>query len=366
MGAEIRVYDSDFNWIGATTQAVSVVLKRELFETGSFEIHIEPDAGVELFRRGNILVIDRDGHKAGIVRSVVLSAERGKRDLAVFGDMPDGLAKQRIIVPPTKAEQPTAYGYERINSDAETVIKHFAARNMTAPTDSKRQFQRLVMAENKHRGVTFPWQARYTSLADELNSICNYAGIGYEIYADLKEDRWVFDVIAGADRSAGQTDNEPVIFQTEHSNLSSYKYSEDYASFRNTGYAGGAGNDENRLIYTLGANNEGLDRFETFLDCSSARDVSELMYYGSQRMSEYTAVQSIAADTLPRTFTFGKDYFFGDKVTLRVRKYGLQVDTTIAGVREIWERQTGYKAEIRFGEKLPNLTSLTNRREVVR
>jgi len=366
MGAEIRVYDKNHEWVDATERAESIIFNRDLYGTGTFEIHISPDLGARLFRRGNIIAMGNDGHKAGIVRNVVLDMSRGKCDLAVFGDMPDGMTRQRIVVPPTKAENPTAYGYERINSDAETAIKHFARRNMTESTDAERNFDRLTIAENRHRGKTFPWQARYTNLAEEMKDICTYAEIGYEIYLDLANDQWVFDVIAGTDRSTGQTANEPIIFQPEHSNLGGYKYSEDFTSYRNTGYAGGAGDDENRLIYTLGADNAGSERVEAFLDCSGARDITELLYYGNQRLSEHIAIQTIEADTLPKTFTFGKDYFFGDKVTLRVQKYGIQIDAVVAGVRETWERATGYRTEIRFGERLPNLFSLINKKEVVR
>jgi len=366
MGAEIRVYDQDLNWIGATSRAVSIVLNRELRDTGTFEIHIDPDMAGGIFQRGNVIVINNDGRKAGIIKHVELTIERGRRDLAVFGMLPDGRTRQRIVVPPTKAEQPTAYGYERISGDAETVIKHFASRNLVEPTDPKRKFPRMVIAENQHRGITFPWQARYTVLADELAPMCAYAGVGYEIYLDMREKQWVFDVIFGADRSAGQSENEPVIFRTEHNSIEKYKYSEDFSNFRNTGYAGGAGSDENRLVYTLGADNEGDDRHEAFLDCSNARDITELMYYGEQLLSEYVPIQTIEADTLPNTFVFGKDYFFGDKVTLSIRRYGIQIDAVITGMREIWERQTGYKAEIRFGERLPNLFSLINKKEAVR
>jgi len=366
MDAEIRVYDRDINWIGATSRAVSIILRRELRGTGSFEIHIEPELGAELFQRGRVIVINKDGRRAGIIRRVELSEGRGERDLAVFGDMPDGRTRQRIVIPPTKEEQPSAYGYERISGDAETVVKHFARRNMTESPDMKRNFNRMVIAENKHRGIVFPWQARYSNLADEIEAICAYAGVGYEIYLDLSADQWVFDIVAGTDRSVGQSENDRVVFQTEHNNIGRYKYSEDFANYRNTGYAGGMGSDENRLIYTLGADNDSDERFETFLDCSNARDITELMYYGNQLLNGYAAVQTIEADTLPNTFTFERDFFFGDKVTLRVRRYGIQLDAVVSGVREVWERQTGYRAEIRFGERLPNLFSLVNRREAVR
>lgn len=274
--------------------------------------------------------------------------------------------KQFITVPPNQQQVPTAYGWDKITASAETVIKHFAGMNTITPYDANRKVDHLTMATSKDRGINIPWRSRFSKLDEELYNIGAYTEVGYKIYADVNNNKWIFDTVHGTDRTKSQTIVDPVFFNLEYQNVESYKYAEDRQNFKNVGYAGGQGEDEKRLIYVIGAENKGLQRHEIFLDCGSAADITELIYYGSQKLSEYQEVKSIEASTLPRVFQFEKDYFLGDKVSVYISRLGLKLDTQITSVTEIWERATGYRADIRFGARLPNLFSVLNQSREVR
>jgi hypothetical protein len=364
----IRVYDRDFNWLNETTKAESVQITRELYGAGSFEIHIHPaiEAAYDLIKKDNIIVINRDGHKAGVVRDFRLAEDRRKREFVIHGDMADGLTRRRIAVPPTEAQRPGSLGWDRIRGPAETVIKHYAAMHMVMPYNPNRIIPRLHMAEDAGRGRAFPWQTRYEPLHEVLHGACQYAEMGYGIFADTANARWVFDVIPGTDRTASQDTVSPVTFRVEYNNIDNYRYAEDRQNHKNTGYAGGQGQDERRLVYVLGDTNAGLDRREVFLDCGNAGDIDELLHYGGQRLLEYGEVKAVEISTLPRTFIFEKDYFLGDMVTVIISRLGLAVDTRITSIRETWERGTGHAVEARFGAKLPNLFTVTQKTEVIR
>ena len=364
---EIRIYDKDFKWLGVTQLAESVQFSRELYGAGQFEIHIHPDkvGALELTRRGNIIVINGDGHKSGIIRDFQLDESREKVELVIHGVTGNGMAAQRITVPPTQAQDANALGWDKVSGPAETVIKHYAGRNMTTAYDGKRNFPRLALAADKARGKTYPWKSRYARLLDELQNIGTYGEMGFEIMADVASKRWMFDVIEGTDRSKSQTERSPVTFALAYQNIQDYRYVEDFQNYRTTGYAGGQGEDEKRLIYTLGADYMGDDRWEEFLDCGNAAQVNELIYYGQQKMNEYQQAKTLEAKLLPNVFVFDRDYFLGDLVTVYIARLTLQLGTRIEGIKEIWERPTGYRNEIRFGGKVPNLfTALKKTGEV--
>ena len=396
-GCTIRIYDRELNWIYESKSCDSVQLTRELYGPGTFEIHIHPDklgfspsgdwgfseslggAGGGLaaysghlpanrhpFQKNNIITFNLDGHRSGLIREFHLEERSGRREYVVYGETGASLTGQRIVVPPTRWENPNALGWERIRGPAETVIKHFAAMNMTSPGDSARRFSDLILAADLRRGIDFPWQARFGPLDEVLRDICSFADMGYEIYADIENRRWIFDVIPGTDRTKNQTALSPVSFNMEFQNIESYRYLEEYRNFRNTGYAGGEGEDENRLIYILGGENTGHDRFETFLDCGMARNINELIHYGTQRLSEFREIKSLELSALPKVFRFEKDYFLGDKVSVYISRLGLSIDARITTVREIWERQGGYRAQIRFGAGLPSIHDVLGRAGSVR
>ncbi len=365
---DIRIYDKNFNWLGQVSNAESVQMSREHLTCGRFEIHIQPDKShSELLRtRGNIIILNGAGDKCGIIRDFYMEEDRSGATLVIYGDTGDGLLKQRIIVPPTKAENPNALGYERIYANSETVLKHFVRRNLGDLAYYKRQMPNLAIAPDLGRGILMPWQSRYQNLADEMASISSYSDMGFNIYADSRDRKWIFEVSGGIDRTESQQDISPVTFKMEYMNIGKYRYSEDFQKYCSTGYAGGAGEDEDRLIYTIGADFQGVDRWEVFLECGNAQDAQELLYYGNQKMEDYKEAMNITAESLPKVFAFEQDFFLGDLVTVKIGRLGIAMDTRITGVTEVWERDVGYRCDIRFGSKLPNIYNILKQSKEVR
>jgi hypothetical protein len=319
-----------------------------------------------LIKKNNIIVINRDGGKAGIVRDFHITENRHKQEFVIFGDIADGLTRRRLTVPPTETERPGSFGWDRIKGNAEAVIKHYANANMINPFNPNRAFKRLTMSPDLKRGNIFPWQTRYEPLNEVLFNAGQYAAMGYGISADVASTRWVFDVIPGVDRTTSQDERSPVTFRMEYGNISDYRYAEDRQNHKNTGYAAGQGEDEKRLIYILNDDTKDIDRIETFLDCGNASDINELTYYGGQRLSEFIEAKTVEVLALPRTFIYEQDYNLGDIVTVIISRLGLSIDTRITSVRETWERRTGHTVEARFGERLPNIFTVLNKPGVVR
>jgi len=365
---EIRVYDPDFNWIGEVTQAESVQFTRDIFGAGGFEIHLHPDktGALDLSRRGNIIMIGGDPHLTGVVRQMSVSEARGQAELVIYGDTGNGFAAQRITVPPTEAQVPGALGWDRVSGPAETVLKHYAAMHMATAYDANRNIPHLMIAADQKRGKVFPWQCRFSALAQELTNIGNYGGMGYETYADAAGKKWVFEVIPGTDRGFSNGKVSPVMFRVEYRNLYDYQYTEDYKNFRNTGYAGGAGEDEQRLLYTLGAGNAGYGRWETFLDYGGAESVSDLTVIGGQKLNTFAEAQNLNATLAPKTFVYGRDFFLGDTVSLYLYRLCLKADCRLTGVKEIWERPGGHTVQAVFGNRLPNFYTMFDRQATVR
>ena len=357
---EIRIYDADFNWIAVANMMESVQFERYLYGSGMFEIHIHQDkAGAsELIQRGNIIVIDGKPEKSGIIRSFKYIETRGQAEFVIYGETGNGFLGQRLIVPPSNPQISNSNGWDKINGNAESVLKHYVERNILNPFDAKRKFENFTIAENLNRGNILDWQARYSILLDELETIGIQCGMGFQVYADVPNKQWIFDVIEGCNRSTDQHELSPVSFNIEYQNVSGYEYVEDYTEHRSTGYAGGRGENENRQFYIVGANAEGRDRHEIFINCSNAANTSELKAFAEQKMIEHIPSKTIEASALPKAFIYEKDYFLDDSINLYISRLNLDITEKVTSSKEIWERTSGYKTEIRFGEKLPNIFSV--------
>ena len=364
---EIRVYDPQLNWIGVCATAESVRFERELYGAGAFEIHVRPDksGAVELATPGNFIIINGEPAWSGIIRSFSVIESRGQVEFAIWGESCAGILKQRVIVPPTQAQDVTALGWDKVTGSAEAVMKHYVSLQAVEPYEPARAFTLLRIGENQNRGQVFSWQARYSILLDELSDIGKYAGMGFAVTAHAGEKQLAFETVFGTDRSKNQDIVSPVSFNMEYQNLADYSYTEDYSNYRTTAYAGGDGKDENRPVITLDGDISGLLRFEAFIDCSNAKNTAELQALGRQKLSELAAAKNVEASALPKAYIFGQDYFLGDLVTLYISRLGLDISARVTSAVEVWERQSGHKTEIRFGEKLPNIFTTSLKKEVI-
>jgi hypothetical protein len=346
-----------------------MIFTREWLGSGvvQFEINADDKAANALITRGNIIKVNKDPRKCATITDFELKQDRGTPMLSINAVPGNGFLARRVSVPPTSAQAPGSLGWDRVSAPAETVLKHYADRNIgPGAFDPKRTIVPLVIADDLARGVQTPAQVRYTKLDEDMSAIGRYASMGYEIYGDTANKRWVFDVIPGADRTRGQTDNDPVMLRMDYQNIESYRYVDSSVNLRNTGYALGAGQDENRFTQIIGADNEGAERYEVTLDCGNVNLIDELLYYGGIKLGEFAEARTLEISALPNVFVLGRDYFLGDVITVMIGRLGLILPTRVESVTETWERARGHKVAARFGEKIPNILKiLTVRQEVL-
>ncbi|NGP59973.1 hypothetical protein FLT15_16935 [Paenibacillus thiaminolyticus] len=212
----------------------------------------------------------------------------------------------------------------------------------------------FVCAPDLQRGKYTPWQTRYEQLEQVIQAIAEWCDIGWLVRLDFAARKWVFDVVEGRNLTTSQRALPPVIFSHEYDNIQSQQYVDSLLQFKNTGYAGGKGEDEDRVMQMVGGAS-GLDRREVFLDCSSAEDAIELAEMGEQKLSELKQIQTYNGIVLnTNSFQYEKDWDLGDIVTLQNARWGLTMDARITEVKEIYEPAS--KIEIVLGNEIPTIT----------
>ena len=282
---ELRAVDSDFGLSGVIRTATSVILDRRHYGPGTFEIHVPDRWASPLLRAGRMIVINGDPDRSGVVRGYKWESANGNAPdgWTITGYTLPGLMKQRITVPP---DDEGSLGWDKVIGTAETAIKHYIRRNLVSPDNVSRAMEQVLLAEDAGRGTGVAWRSRYEPLDEVVRAIGEYADMGIRARLDLTNRHIVIDVEPGTDRTTQQDDRSPVVFDPRFSNIRSASYIYSVNGYSKTGYAGGAGEDEKRLVYVLGNENAGMDRFESFLDCSGAENIDDLTYYGGTRLAE--------------------------------------------------------------------------------
>ena len=362
----VKILSPEIVLLGEIDLYTSLYLNRRWQAAGEFELHVPANApSTSVLKENNLIMLDSEGRRNGIIRSVTFEESDQGSMLTVKGCTLNGLACQRYTVP---AADPYNDGYDNVPAvdaehrtpspvPAETILKTYADRHMVSPSDSMRTIPRLVIAPNQYRGMETVWMSRYEPLDTVLQRVSEYTDTGWEIRIDPAHKQLVFDIVCGVDRSVSQNENSRVMLSRDFESISTLNYGHDITAMRNVGYAGGAGEGADRTVLKV-TNDEaeatGLNRFETFLDCGEVAitesDVSlSLSEEGKHKLLEYPFTESLTATIASSgSFVYLDDWNLGDKVTIFSRAANITMDTRIIEVVERYETQN-FGLDVKLG-----------------
>lgn len=362
----IRVLSPSLELLAEFDAYTSLQYTRVWQGVGEFEFHLFGVLDPTILTEGNLILLEADGQRAGIIRSVQQDDGEGGTTVTVKGQTLNGLAAQRTTLP---LEGETNGGYDVVPAlaavgqtpdpvAAETILKTYAARHLTSPLDTKRKIPGLVLAPDLGRGMKTVWMSRFEPLNEVLQAVGEYTDMGWEIRADLDAGQLVFDTLPGVDRTDQQSTNSAVIFSLEFESAESLSYLRDVSGHRNLAYAGGAGEGASRTVLKVtndAVEPEGLARFETFIDCGTLEIVGSdtamsLEEEGKHKLLDYPLTESLTATlTQGGSFLYRQHWDLGDLVTVLDRALGVAMDMRVAQVTERYEAGS-YGVDVTFGE----------------
>lgn len=342
----IRILTTEFKLLGEIDDYESLQFIRRFKKVGRFELHINLNKNnTDTLQKENIIYLSP--RKAGIIMHREISRSDSEQ-LIIKGYTLQGLINRRITIPPD------GQAYDRIKAPLETVMKHYVNQNAVNPTDSTRIIPNLVIADDLSRGPVVDWQTRYKQLDEELEKLSTDE-IGWEVFLDLENQQFVFDVVEGRNRTVDQSENPPVIFSIDFDNVKNQVFIDSDTGYKNTAYVGGQGEGEKRSIAEVGTGATGFKRIETFIDARDIEDDSQLPTRGLNKLKEYQKIISFESEILTYgPFIYELDWDLGDTVTVQDKKIGLIMNTPITEVAEIYE-PSGFKLEVTFGNNIPTL-----------
>lgn len=399
MKAPIRVYNHFLDLLMETDNYQSLQFKRSYHSVGDFELHINRYMhGAEYFQKGNIIALNKQNNKVGIILSREIALDENGKETENFrltGKTLDSVMDRRVTVPPSNTS------HDRKKGNAETVMKHYVYNHFVNPADPNRRMPIIEIAPNRNRGENVDWESRYKSVADELESISIESNLGWGIFADFNNKKLIFDVFHSKDLTQGNEEgNSPVFFSPEFETIKSQNFIDSDLELKNVGYVGGQGEGVERNIVMVG-DEKGWGRFETFID---ARDIGGedpetereltpeeerelLIERGERKMKEMETILSLEAEILtPITrdsyewshegylhpaqptgkyvrkpqqvtpFQYEIDFDLGDRVQVVNKSWRLTMTAPITELTEIHE-PGGFRLEATFGQTRPTLNS---------
>ena len=386
MSVEIRIFDFPeadyprFTNEGIALGAASVDTVERLYTPGHFTIEIPREARhadrLSVERLVRIKQPDTGAVFWGIVDTLELNMDTSGDKLTVSGRQLKGLTLDRITIPPAFTAVTGAQGYDPANGTTETVMKHFVSANLANPVQPDRQVCGLEIAPDLGRGIQDDkYMSRHEVLADVLADLGEAAQMGYDIIPDLSRHKLVFDVLAGADHTALQSDRKRVILDVARKTVLSQQYQYDASEARNLFYTTKSGSefaDEALTVTYIRTGEEeptGIHRREKHLSISADTPIAGEEYQELRRLAlieadGYKPKQSFTCTLTPGVpgggYLYGRDYRLGDLVTVRHQDWGITMHARLTEMETNWTA-SGVQRTATFGDAPLNPFGLLRR-----
>ncbi|SDO76756.1 Gp37-like protein [Clostridium gasigenes] len=321
----LKILNSDFTFLGDIEDYISFYFVRNFFQAKEFQL-VAPIKYTYLLSEGNYIYLSK--YKSMIIEEIEINEEKGQ--IIAKGRDIKSILERRVTVPPI------GLSYDEFKGSAEEVIKHYIQVNCITPVDKNRKISNLVIAPNKNRGRNVKWQSRYKNLISEIEGISKNAGLGWFVYLDQKEKKFIFDVEVGINRTESQDVNSRIIFSSNFDNVSKAIHKSSSLLYKNIGYVGGRGEGvEREIIEVRKKDASELDRREIFIDARDIAESDKLEDRGLTKLSELDYVFNTESTVLNNNLVYEKDWNLGDLVTIK-NNFGVN-NLRVTEVREIYE-----------------------------
>ena len=382
----LEVFDFELNRLGLIEIYSSINYTLKFIDVGSFELKCAiNEQNVKLIQKNRFLWIEDE--VCGIIQYISSSTDDGT--ITVKGKLAKEMLNWRWVYPCfVKTGEPAAL--------AENIVNIHCVN----PSEPKRKMKGLVIG-NAGYVINKPhitYQKTGDTVLTSVQNISTANNLGFEIYFNPRNvNPFKFVMLEGKDRTIGNKDgNKPVVFSRDFENIvsGSYEYNDD--SFRNVALVAGevtdGSNNENAARTFLVVDQAGSEnvssfyRKELYVDArdlqseyseevttkdDEGNDITEtvqkkmteqeynatLSNRGFEKMGETLVEESYESQirTDARTiYQFGKDYTYGDYVTVIDKSLGIMLNVQITEMQIVYDAN-GYDYIPTFGNSVPTI-----------
>lgn len=373
---KMEIFDDSFNSYGQINKFSTATYTKKFNSIGSFQIYCPiTEENIGLLSKNRIVWFE--DNIGGIIQYI----DKDSGQMTIKGNLVSGLLKTRCIYPTifiknmNAAEAAATFVYKLFvyGEEGGNNLNHF--RMITNFEVRKQDYSAFGLDK-------FDTQATGVMLDSKIEDLGQANNFGFDIGIDPRNRKFVFEILKSTDRSINQAINMPVILSSELQDILSSSYTYNESDYSNAIFAAGQGEGESRkwVVYDVeGKKTWGFDRKEYFVDARDISDQNEdgttmpiteynqlLMNRAIEKSSDLSINESYNAEISdsPSVFTFGKDYFLGDKITVEDKNIGVQVDAQISEYTRTFGK-SGTSTSIVYGYNKPFLLDSLRRKGVI-
>ena len=203
-----------------------------------------------------------------------------------------------------------AEGYDIVSGTTADCIKHYLDNNCISPEDTSRKLP-LEWSSGAYGLASDHYMARLEYISDIITSMCENAGIGFDVRGNIADRGFKFYLLKGVDRSFNQTKNPRVIFSSHWRNIVSQSFEHGIDNLLNAVYA----TDVDEVSQLVATSASGISRRECNVNVGISHTDSWFEKYALKEIKDNVKTESF--DIAVPFSNYGTDYELGDIVTVK-------------------------------------------------
>lgn len=316
---DLYILDQDFNTLGTLDIYKSLIWTDRYSECGDFEICVTPSTeNMELLQRYRYIWREDSEHSM-VIESIQFSTDvESGHGIIVTGRSMESILDRRIVWEQT-----------RFAGKIQGQIKKMLEENIINPKDPNRKIPHLIFEENDDpvlNSITIDKQCTGDNIYEVIKELCSMNGIGFKITL-TNDNKMVFKLYAGADRSYAQFDNPYIVFSSQNQNLINSNYMISDVDYKTVALVAGEDTGGNRRTLIVGDETIiGINRKEFYVDARDIQSENEngtsislseynkkLQNRGEEKLVECKVIDTFDGEVSPVFgYLYDRDYFLGD------------------------------------------------------
>ena len=339
------ILNKDFERIAEIDDFISFIWTTRFYSAGDFELCADISK-IEYLQIGNYVTRKDDNH-AGIIEKVqIVRTDESQEMIIATGRSILQILSRRVIATQTQLSGLVTQG-----------IILLIEENIMNPANAARRINNFSIENNSQSREELDAQFTGENLLETISSLCETYSIGEDMILD-DNNIFAFKLYDGIDRSYNQSENPYVVFSDTYDNLLTSEYDTDFTEYATDVLVGGEGEGIYRtFVWSAKDSQEGLNRFEKFLDASNAvtneNIITQETYekqlegLGLEEVTKYTTAFSGEVDFT--NVELGVDINVGDICTIENSKWGMYINSRLVEVIESIGEDGTYAAVPTFG-----------------
>lgn len=329
------ILDTNLNTVAVVDVFESLLWVDRYCGYGDFEIYMPANDVVLNNFQLEFYIWMKASNRIMIIEDRQITSDPENGDfLIVTGRSLESILERRVI-----------WDYTELSGNFQTEMERLLNENIINPTDTDRQVPNLYFATSTDPLITeLTIEAqlyRTDTLYNVISILCEVNNIGFQISLNDSGD-FIFEFVAGVDRSYNQAVNSFVVFSSKFENLIGSNYFESTKALKNIAIVEGT----NQIVVVSADSGleTGMARREVFVDATDVLDtvdsvplenqtyLERLEERGEEELAKTRDITSFEGEIdATQLFKYGTDFFVGDIVQI-TNQYGLEARSRVIEV----------------------------------